>query len=295
VTSAYVVGFSPDDGGREALSLGGLLASGTGAVLHVCTVIADRHPFATLPGVDAEYVATLRERARTALDEATRSVDGVPMQRHIQPAPSAAAGLGRFAHDVGAQMIVVGSGREGLWRLIIGSTTDDLLHSAPLPVAMATRGFRAPASSLQRVSCGIAGGPGRTAAVGVAVRLARSHGVPLRLVTLLVHDQQMGQAGVGFDAERAVLAEWRTQVIALHADVRAEIGVDIDVESAVQEGRTWEEALDALGWTAAEVLVIGPGRRGRAQRLFLGGHANKITRSSPVPVVAAPSDVDEER
>jgi len=88
-------------------------------------------------------------------------------------------------------------------------------------------------------------------------------------------------------------------VVALHDQVRADLGADLEVapvigEGAIVEGDSWEEALDALGWEEAEVLVVGSGRHGLAHRLFLGGHANKIVRSSPVPVVAAPGGADLE-
>jgi len=289
VTTAYVVGYSADSGGREAVELGRMLAAGTDAVLHLCTVVADRHLFETMPAVDLEYVSFLSRQARAALDETASAVGGtVPVEPHVQPAGSPAAGLVELAETLGAEMIVLGSARGGLARLVVGSTTDDLLHSAPLPLALATREFRAPAGPLARVTCGVAGGPGREAAVEVAVRLATSHGVPLRLATLLVANQQMGQAGAGFDAERPVLAEWRAKVGALHDQVRVGLGTDLQAESGIAEGDSWEEALDTLGWADAEVLVVGSGQHGRAHRLFLGSHANKIVRSSPVPVVAAP-------
>jgi nucleotide-binding universal stress UspA family protein len=237
VTTAYVVGFSVDSGGREAVELGRMLAAGTDAVLHPCTVVPDRHLFETMPGVDLEYVSFLTERARAALDEAEAAVGGtVPVKRHVQPAASAADGLVELANTLGAEMIVLGSARGGLGRLVVGSTTNDLLHSAPLPVAMATSGFRAPAGSLARVTCGVVGGPGRAAAVQAAVRLATSHDAPLRLATLLVARQQMGQAGAGFDAERPLLAEWRAKVAALHDQVRAELGADLQVAPVIVEG-----------------------------------------------------------
>ena len=40
-------------------------------------------------------------------------------------------------------MIVVGSGSDGSWgTVVVSSTADRLLHSSPVPVAVAPRGYR---------------------------------------------------------------------------------------------------------------------------------------------------------
>jgi nucleotide-binding universal stress UspA family protein len=51
----------------------------------------------------------------------------------------------------------------------------------------------------------------------------------------------------------------------------------------VGQGGTWADALTALPWGSGEVLAVGTSSSA-ISRFFLGSHASKIVRNSPVPV-----------
>jgi nucleotide-binding universal stress UspA family protein len=63
--------------------------------------------------------------------------------------------------------------------------------------------------------------------------------------------------------------------------------VESRVPVVVGEGDSWGEALHDVAWTSGDVLVVGTSS-GPFSRIFLGSHAAKIVRNSPVPVVLVP-------
>ena len=94
--------------------------------------------------VDAEYQDYLD--AHGARPRSTRRASCCrPRQREfvVSQARSTPAGLLEIAEEHEASLIVLGSSSAGvLGRVAFGSVTDRLLHSSPLPVALAPRGFR---------------------------------------------------------------------------------------------------------------------------------------------------------
>jgi nucleotide-binding universal stress UspA family protein len=97
---------------------------------------------------------------------------------------------------------------------------------------------------------------------------------------------------VGYDAERLVEEQWRSEAAGAQQKALSQIPDDVAVENGVVGGRDWEDALDSLGWEEGEVLVVGSSRLGRVARLFLGSNSTKIVRSSPVPVLVIPRGAD---
>jgi len=114
----------------------------------------------------------------------------------------------------------------------------------------------------------------------------------LRLITLVVRDRQMYPSQVGYDAERLVAEQWRTQVDEAQKRALATLPDDVPVEASVISGRNLEDALDSLLWEEGEVLVVGSSRLGPVRRVFLGSNSTNIVRSSPVPVVVIPRGAD---
>jgi nucleotide-binding universal stress UspA family protein len=97
---------------------------------------------------------------------------------------------------------------------------------------------------------------------------------------------------VGYDAERLVAEQWRSQALEAQEKALATLPDDVAVEAGILEGRDWEEALDSLPWEEGEVLVVGSSRLGPVARVFLGSNSTKIVRSSPVPVLVIPRGAD---
>ena len=291
----YVVGLSADRGGQDALSLGRMLSRTGDVTLTVCMVLPEVWGYPSLARVDAEYAEFLKRYADEAISDA-RTVLGESVRAEYvtRPARSATEGLIATATELDADLIVLGSARHGpLGRFTLGSVTTEMLHSAPLPVVLTPRGHRPSSDArLQRVTCAFAGSTLSRTAFDAAVQLAKRHHVPLRLATLVVRDRQMYPSEVGYDAERLVEQQWRSQAAESQERALAEVPEDVRVEARVVGGRDWEDALDSLPWEEGEVLVVGSSRLGPVARLFLGSNSTKIIRSSPVPVLVIPRGAD---
>jgi nucleotide-binding universal stress UspA family protein len=59
------------------------------------------------------------------------------------------------------------------------------------------------------------------------------------------------------------------------------------VETVLGKGSSWSEALHDVIWNDGDLLVVGTST-GPLSRLYLGSHASKIVRNSPVPVLLLP-------
>lgn len=287
----YLVAFTPDSGGRAALAVGKLLATSDGVRLAVCTFTPTTWGYPSPARVDVEYAQFLDTYAAKTLDEARQFLgDGVDADYVARAARSPREGILDLADELGAALVVLGSARGGaLGRFAVGSVTDHLLHGAPVPVALAPRGYRPTrGATLRRVTCGFVSTEYSAAALATATELALRHGVPLRLLTGVVRDRQMYPSLVGWQSERQVEEQWRADLAKEQSQALAGLPPELAATTAeIVEGGHWDDALDAAHWEDGEVLVIGSGRLG-VGRIFLGSNASKILRSSPVPTVVAP-------
>ena len=291
----YIVGLSADRGGQDALSLGRMLARTGNVTLTVCMILPEVWGHPSLARVDTEYARFLEQHAEEAIAEARAFLgESVQAEYVTKSAHSATEGLVATAAETEASLVVLGSARHGpLGRFTVGSVTNEILHSAPVPVVLTPRGHRPSSEArLRRVTCAFAGSTRSRTAFDAAVQLSRRHGVPLRLTTLVVRDRQMYPSQVGYDAERLVAEQWRAQALQSQEKALSELPVDVEVEASVVAGRDWEEALDSLPWEEGEVLVVGSSRLGSVARIFLGSNSTKIVRSSPVPVLVVPRGAD---
>ena len=282
-------------GGQDALGLGRMLARTGDVDLTVCIVIPQTWDYPSPARVDAEYAEFLNRYAEEAIAEAREFLgDTVRAEYTSTSAPSATEGLIATAMERDAALVVLGSARHGpLGRFAAGGITKEMLHTSPVPVALAPRGYRpSSAAQLGRVTCAFSGSTQSRSAFDAAVQLGRSHRVPVRLTTFVVHDRQMYPSQVGYDAEAMVAEQWRAQATEAQERALSTLPEDVEVEASVVSGRDWEEALDSLLWEEGEVLVVGSSRLGPVARVFLGSNSTKIVRSSPVPVLVIPRGAD---
>ena len=293
-----VAGYAPDGRGRAVLHLAAMLARSAGDDLVLCAVIPATWP-PSPARVDAEYQAQLDRTAREALDQARRRIaDDIEVTTDVRRARSAAAGLLDAAGQHEASMIVAGSASAGGGGTVtLGSATTRLLHSSPIPVALAPRGFRAaPDARVTRVTAafGAAGDELVVAAAGVAARV----GATLRLASFAVQPRPPYTAGVGREADASAVQEWIAGIQAAQREVLHRVrhlpSVPTDCEAVVGVGERWEEALEDIEWQDGDVLVVGSSSMGPIARVFLGSRSAKIVQHAPVPVVAVPRGVVDE-
>jgi nucleotide-binding universal stress UspA family protein len=289
-----VVGFDPDARGHAMLHLGAMFARSADEDLLVCAVV----PAQWAPGparVDAEYQAQLGDTAEAALHTARERVPAdVRAEYLVHHARSTPAGLLDVAEERDAAMILMGSAAHGAHgHVSLGSVASRLMHSSPVPVAMAPRGFRCPPGCrVRRVSAAFGASDGADDLVVGAAGVAARVGAGLRLASFAVRPRAPYTAAVGRQADESIVAEW---VSAMHSAARAALdeveelpAVPPELDATVGRGESWEEAIEDVEWEPGDVLVVGSSSIGPLARVFLGSRSSKIVRHSPVPVVVVP-------
>jgi nucleotide-binding universal stress UspA family protein len=283
-----LVGYPTDRRAKAVLSLAAMLARSNGQDVVVCVVIVDP----VVPGITSdspEFRSCVDQLADKALKRARQDMPAdVPVQFTTFDARSIPSGLVRAAEQYNATMIVVGSAMGLIERVAVSSIADRLLHSSPIPVAVATRGFRAGRGKVARLTLAFAG-ERTTTGVAAAEALAAEFGAELRLASFAVHLSAPEALRVHLESD-AVLDQWTNRI---RSTAQEAIGSDEAVtrrnpQIVIGHGDEWEEALDDIDWEAGDLLVIGSSQAGPLSRVFLGSTAVKIVRHTPVPVIAIP-------
>ncbi|SDD13537.1 Nucleotide-binding universal stress protein, UspA family [Sanguibacter gelidistatuariae] len=289
-----VVGQALDTGDRGALALGGLLARSLATDVVVCGVLQHRWT-----GPTPAHAAAQREAATSFLTAARALLPaGVPATDDVRLARSVPAALHDAATEHAATTLVLGSSEDGVrGRIAVGSVADRVLHSSPVPVAIAPRGFSADGSGrlLTRVTVAVDSGPSSTEVLAMGAQMAHRAGVPLRMVTFAIRRKTMFPPEMGFDIEDSVLDAWREQAEAGQRRAVAELSGRPDAaqlapvdESAVVSGPSWEHAVADLDWQAGDVLLMGSSSESALTKVFLGSTATKLLRAATVPVIVLP-------
>jgi nucleotide-binding universal stress UspA family protein len=293
-----LAGFSFGRHDPAPIELGAGLARSAGQDLRVVTVVpapwgtpaaedTDREFRAWAEGVGRETVVVAERLVAEHAPDLTVSVGAVA-------ARSVPGGLLDEANRCEARLLVVGSGHGGGYgRIQLSSAADRLLHSAHVPVALATRGYLASEHGrVTRATCAFRGDEVSRRTLQETARICRDVGAALRIVTFAVRGRTMYPPDVSPHTEDDVLGSWVRQAEALQQQAVAELsaadGLPDQVTSEVAVGRSWAATLDRLAWDRDEVLVIGSSSAGVVQRLFLGSSGAKILRHAPVPVIVVP-------
>jgi nucleotide-binding universal stress UspA family protein len=291
-----LIGLAPGQRDDAAVHLGCMLARSSSEDVTVVSVVPAPWPPDPYGG-DKEYLAyqedvaqkTLR-RARTHLDERVPHAEYL-----VRRAESVPGGLLAMIADRRFSSVVVGSSSMGLLgRVMLGGAAERILHSAELPIVVAPRGFReGRATRLTRVSVAFGRADHDSRLVARAASMAGRVHAPLRVVCFAVRPMAALVGAVEERAEELVTKEWMQR---LEDDIAAALASAPDtgstgaggrqpapVDTALGHGSSWAEALHDVPWADGDLLVVGIST-GPLGRFFLGSHAAKIVRNSPVPV-----------
>ncbi len=286
----YVVGYVPNRHGTDAVNLAATLAGPQAATLDIVVVVPIERPTFDMYSPDRAFYAQLEKQGREWLDEALRQVpEGVTATGRLVQGETITEGLIDAATDPGpgaeAGLIVIGASPQGLrGRFTIGSIAGALLHSSPVPVALAPSGYEGH-PAITRITCATGTREGADALLDVAIDSAARRRVPLRLMSLVA----LGDDGpADEDHPRIAAAEGHAATLAERA--RAALPDDCPVTSVVGRGHSLEECVQALDFSASEVVLVGSSRLAGPRRLFIGASANKMLRALPVPMIVVPRD-----
>jgi nucleotide-binding universal stress UspA family protein len=290
-----VIGLAPNERGAAAVHLGSMLARSVSDDVVVVTVVPT--PWPPHPDrIDAEYLALQEKAAQEALAAArTRIGPDLSVELVAHSARSVSSGLLEVARDRRATVVALGSSSTGvLGRVSLGGVAERILHSADIPVTLAPRGFDTGTTNarISRITVAFGRADKDSDLLVTAAAVAAGIGATLRVACFAVRPLTAAAGSIEPSAEDLVVGEW---VTGLESDIRQALraddgGAGTGVDVVVGQGGTWAEALAALPWGSGEVLAVGTSTSA-VSRFFLGSHASKIVRNSPVPVYLWPRAV----
>ena len=279
------VGYLATPTGDDGIALASALAKTFGADVDVVLVVREELPDGH-PG-RLEYQQMLIDRGEQWVSKAVAALAaaGVASESTVAVGESFAQSLVEFAEQRASDLIVVGGARDGFFgRHTIGPVTGALLHSSPIPVALAPRGYAEdPDEAIEAVTAAVPTKPGDDNPLPFAITLAGAAGLPIRMLSL-VSAENLAEAGSAREVRQLqVAAAEENLVLAARA-----LPDSPEIESLVADGMTLESALKKLKWEDGDLLVVGSSRFAAPRRLFLGSTAARILAGVDVPVIVVP-------
>ncbi|MCV7151653.1 universal stress protein [Mycolicibacterium pyrenivorans] len=281
LTVGYLATPTGDDGIALASALAKTFDADVDVVLVVREELPDGHPGRL------EYQQMLIDRGEQWVSRAVAALAaaGVAAESTVAVGESFAQSLVEFAEQKASDLIVVGGARDGFFgRHTIGPVTGALLHSSPIPVALAPRGYAEdPDEAIEAVTAAVPTKPGDDNPLPFAITLASAAGLPIRMLSL-VSAENLAEAGSAREVRQLqVAAAEENLVLAARA-----LPDSPEIESLVADGMTLESALKKLRWEDGDLLVVGSSRFAAPRRLFLGSTAARILAGVDVPVIVVP-------
>jgi len=281
-----IVGVDGSDASRDALALGQMLAGPDGRL-----VVAHVHPFGPLSSLigPGEYETVVRETADSIFAHAHDVLDDATQRElRLVSERSPAEGLGSVAADAGAALVVVGSsGRSRLERVLAGSVAEDLLSGAPVPVAVAPRGFaESPRAADPTVGCAYDGSPESEVALRLATELAQALDARLRLISVhqrIAFGAQVSVTAVGYRSVNDAVREGLQQRL---AETTSAVPDGLHAEGRLLDGDPAQALIDESGTLA--VLVAGSRGYGPVRAVLVGSVSRALVRGAACPVVVSP-------
>jgi nucleotide-binding universal stress UspA family protein len=295
-----LIGLAPGQKDDAAVHLGGMLARSTCEDVIVLAVVPAPWPPDPYQA-DREYLAHLEARAdraltraRTNLAASVRNVECLLLR-----AESVAAGLLRIIEERQVTSVALGSSSAGLLgRVMLGGVAERILHATDLPVTVAPRAFHeGKAARVSQVSVAFGRADHDSGLLARAATTAHTMSAPMRVICFAVRPMPEYVGAIEPSNEQLVVGEWMKR---LQDDIAAALAAATQqsypggqtatatqVGTALGQGGTWAEALHDVAWSDGDLLVVGTSH-GALSRFFLGSHAAKIIRNSPVPVMLLP-------
>ena len=195
---------------------------------------------------------------------------GLPADVVISTAEGAQAGL----------IVLTSHGRQGFQRLLLGSTAERIVHSAPCAV-LVLKPSQASAEwgaglHFDRIISAYDGSQGAAESLATAVELAAAHQGRV-LLTCAVQPSNDAQSATG-DHQRLENTTRELQALAAsqtHPDI-------IDIETGF--GKPWEYICDTATRTGTTLIILGPHGHSRFGDFLLGSTAERVVRHAHCPV-----------
>ncbi|MDO5746740.1 MAG: universal stress protein [Actinomycetaceae bacterium] len=285
-----VVGFTGSLGGQDALSLGALLARSGSANMDVYMILNKDKPYA-LAAPEGGYDKMLREQAAEWIEDAEEELGLDDLVCHLHYAAHPADGLLEVCEKKHPACLIISGGRHGaLGKVTLGSIGTSLIHSSPVPLALAPRGMRhRKIKKINRITACVGTLEGTERLLRSTVVAAREMDCDVRVLSLI----ELPVPG----AKKEALISHKQAVQQLEknlAYIKDNLPDDLHVTTEVAKGTSISDAVERIDWKEDEIVLLGSARLGAPTRLFLGNVANKILRAVPVPLIIVPRHDEDE-
>jgi nucleotide-binding universal stress UspA family protein len=285
-----IIGVEGREHSADAIALADLLAERLDAPL----MLVHTHPYDELsrPLGQKEYEQIVRSMFDSTFPQIQALVgENRDREMRVIGANSPAAGLQRIAEQEEARLIVVGPAhRSGLGRVQPGSVGQRLLSGAPVPVAIAPRGYADTERGLEHVATAFDGSPESSQALEWAANLVPSADTRLRVVSvhapMAFPHVSAGGAFAGESVSRVLrrdLAQQHAAAIAAHGD---------SADGTLRDGDPATVLVDAS--RDADILVLGSRSYGPLRAVLLGSVSQAVIRHATCPIVVVPRSAARE-
>ncbi|EMA06992.1 Nucleotide-binding universal stress protein, UspA family [Haloarcula vallismortis] len=274
-------------GSERAFEVAATLARTHDAAVHVLSVV-DEHG----PTDDWDYDGDSPAEAFVESQADHVDTDGLSITAAVREGVVHDAVLDYGdANDI--DLIVMGThGRTGVRRFLLGSVTEKVVRLADVPVLSVRADAEPGPVSFDDILLPTDGSSGAEAAIEPAGALANTTDATVHLVSV-VDTRSLG-IDVGSSVIIDELESVATDAVENASDRLSELGVET-VETAITHGVPYRAILNAIEETDADLVVIGTHGRTGIDRYLLGSVAEKLVRTSPVPVMTVrASDAGDE-
>lgn len=260
-------------------------------LLHVAAPILDAIAGGGAPVREPALDAAWRAEDRKAVEriaKRTRKQTAVQVDvayRSGRPAPT----IAEFATTERADLVVLCThGRGGFERLWLGSVADALLRQLTVPTLLVrgARGVALPEPGEElfpHVLVPLDGSPRAESALDAAIGLVGTAASAFTLLSVVHPTAAMGAKSFPSQAERDLCASYLEPLAVRHRaggrSVAVETAVTANVGRAIVEHAKRHEA---------SLIALATQGLGGVQRFIVGSVADKLLRTSPVPVLVVP-------
>ena len=284
------------DGALRAARHGNALASAYDATVHVLSVVDTGHYSEVLADVDAavresrealereaeEAIEDVREILQEDLDVVTAVANGVPQEVILE-----------YAAENDVDLVAMGThGRSGLDRLLIGSVAERVVRTSDAPVLTA-RNEPAPEDlPYDSVLVPTDGSDTAAAAAEHAIDIAERFGATLHAVNVIDVRVTSGldTGAVVTDVMESLEATGRK---AIEEVTESAESAGVDVESAVVRDYPAAGLREYTEDNGVDLIAMGTHGRSGLDRFLLGSVAERMIRTSEVPVLSVRSPGEE--
>jgi nucleotide-binding universal stress UspA family protein len=267
-----IVGVDGGQGGRDAIALATQLVDLGGRLILAHAYGEELRP----PGRSAAAAGEAKREHSLALLDRARAQAGIKAELRAVRAREPGQGLHVLAETEGADLLVVGSSRQGiLGRVLLADDTHEALNGAPCAVAIALAGYALHREKIRKIGVGYNDSPESDNAIAVARRLADRYGADLsafEAVSLPTYTFVVGAVPLEGEQLEEMVDAARARIAALGG-----------VEAHAAYGITCEELVLYSG--SVDLLILGSRDYGPIGRLVHGSTSQELARSARCPLL----------